>query len=72
MASLTTQEVAEQLGVSRRRVQQFINEGRLPAEKKGRDWLIKDEDLHLVADRKPGRRPANQPANEVSTETKQK
>lgn len=37
------------------RVHQLINEGRLPAEKMGRDYLIKEDDLKLVEDRKPGR-----------------
>ena len=55
MGELTTKEVAERLGISVTRVQQLILAGRLPAEKKGRDYFIKDEDLKLVADRKPGR-----------------
>jgi hypothetical protein len=29
----------------------------LPAEKFGRDYMIKEEDLELVADRTPGRPP---------------
>ena len=37
------------------RVQQLIWEGRLPAEKMGRDYFIKEDDLKLVQDRKPGR-----------------
>lgn len=52
---LTTKETAERLKVSVRRVHQFIEDGRLPAEKLGRDYFIKDEDLKLVEDRKPGR-----------------
>jgi excisionase family DNA binding protein len=53
---LTTQEVAERLGVTVGRVHHFISEGRLPsAEKKGRDYLIDDKDLKLVKNRKPGR-----------------
>jgi excisionase family DNA binding protein len=55
MKLLTTQESAERLGVTVRRVQAMIRDGRLPAEKMGRDWFIKEEDLELVADRKPGR-----------------
>lgn len=57
MALLTTAEVAERLGVSSRRVHQFIAEGRLPAEKKGRDYLIDEKDLAKVKNRKPGRPP---------------
>lgn len=55
MKLLTTKEVAERLGVTVKRVQQLIAAGRLPAEKMGRDYFIKEADLKLVADRKPGR-----------------
>ena len=55
--TLTTQEAAERLGISAIRVRQLIGAGRLPAEKFGRDYMIKEEDLELVADRKPGRPP---------------
>lgn len=51
---LTTGEVADRLGVSRRRVRQFIEAKRLPAEKFGRDYQINPADLPLVGDRKPG------------------
>lgn len=52
---LTTAEVAEELFISKRRVQALIKAGRLPAKKVGRDWLIKKTDLDLVTDRSPGR-----------------
>lgn len=48
-------EAAEKLGVSRWRVNQFINEGRLPAQKIGRSYIIKETDLNLVRKRKIGR-----------------
>jgi excisionase family DNA binding protein len=57
MELITTRDAAEKLGVSILRVQQLIWDGRLPAQKMGRDYLIKKEDLKLVADRKPGRPP---------------
>jgi len=57
MKLLTTEEAAERLGVTKRRVQAMIRDGRLPAEKMGRDWFIREEDLAIVADRKPGRPP---------------
>jgi excisionase family DNA binding protein len=57
MKLLTTREVAEILRVTQTRVQQLILEGRLPAQKMGRDNFIKEEDLKLVADRKVGRPP---------------
>lgn len=59
MSLLTTPEAAERLGVTVTRVQQMIAAGRLPAEKMGRDYFIKEEDLKLVEDRKPGRPPKN-------------
>lgn len=52
---LTTQQVADRLNLSRGRVQAMIKSGRLPATKPGRDWLIEEEDLKLVMNRKPGR-----------------
>lgn len=50
---------AAALGISQRRVRQLITDQRLPAEKKGRDYLISEKDLKLVADRKPGRPSTN-------------
>jgi len=58
---LTTKEAAESLGVNRSRVRQFILEGRLLAQKVGRDWIIKEEDLESARDRKPGRPPLDKP-----------
>jgi len=52
---LTTKEVAEKLGVSVGRVQQFIAEGRLPAMKIGQTNLVRESDLKLVENRKTGR-----------------
>jgi excisionase family DNA binding protein len=52
---LTTPQAAEKLGVSTARVRQLILEGRLPSQQFGRDHLIKESDLDLVADRKTGR-----------------
>ncbi|OLE51284.1 MAG: hypothetical protein AUG51_23975 [Acidobacteria bacterium 13_1_20CM_3_53_8] len=54
---LTTPQVAERLGVTVRRVQALIKAGRLPSQQYGRDHLIKEKDLALVAERKPGRPP---------------
>lgn len=58
---LTTNEVAERLNVSQRRVRALIETGRLPSQQYGRDHLIKESDLKLVADRPTGR-PRKQPA----------
>lgn len=63
---LTTPEVAVRLNVSVRRVQALIEAGRLPSQQYGRDHLIKEVDLKLVEDRKPGRPPK---AKSEATET---
>lgn len=55
MDFLTTKQVAERLGITPRRVQALVTAGRLPAQKIGRDYLIKEADLKLVEVRKVGR-----------------
>ena len=55
MEYLTTKEAAEKLGVKIRMVQVLIQSGRLPATKFGRDYMIREQDLKLVEDRKVGR-----------------
>lgn len=57
MNLLTTKEAAERLGITVARIHALIRDERLPAEKLGRDYVIKEKDLKLVADRKPGRPP---------------
>jgi len=57
MQLLTTKEAGKILGVTAQRVLFLINEGRLPAKKLGRDFIIQKKDLKLVANRKPGRPP---------------
>jgi excisionase family DNA binding protein len=49
MKMMTVPEAAEYLGVIPRRVRQFIDEGRLPAQKLGRDWVINESDLKEFA-----------------------
>lgn len=51
---ITTVDAAAHLGVSVRRVQKLIADGRLPATKLGRDYVIRRIDLAVVADRRPG------------------
>ncbi len=55
MTLITTGQVAERLGISVRRVQELINSGRLPAQQFGRTYVVNEDDLKLVEDRKPGR-----------------
>lgn len=57
MNLLTTEQAAEQLGVTPARIRVLIREGRLPAARFGRSHMINEADLALVADRKPGRPP---------------
>ena len=52
---LTTTQAAKILKVNNSRVRQFILSGRLPAQKFGHIWMIKEKDLAKVADRKTGR-----------------
>ncbi len=57
---LSVIEAAKQLGISRIRVNQLINSGRLPAQKIGRSYIIRESDLELVRERTPGRPPKNE------------
>jgi excisionase family DNA binding protein len=70
MNLLTTPEAAARLGVTVTRVQQLIAAGRLPAEKMGRDYFIKESDLKLVADRRPGRPPKSSSNGSVTSKKK--
>ncbi|MGI9106048.1 MAG: helix-turn-helix domain-containing protein [Pyrinomonadaceae bacterium] len=55
---LTTQQAAERLKISQPRIYQLISEGHLPAQKFGRDYMIREDDLRLVENRpKVGRPP---------------
>lgn len=57
---MTTQEAAEALGIDRSGVLRLIRHGRLPAEKHGRDWWIKEIDLEAF---KAQPRPVGRPRN---------
>ncbi len=57
MEILNTATAAKKLNVSAIRVRQLSREGRLPAQKVGRDYIIQEKDLALVADRPTGRPP---------------
>jgi excisionase family DNA binding protein len=60
---LNTEEAAERLGVSPRRVQQLVKSGRLPAREFGGSYVIATSDLKLVEDRPPGRPPSKPKTN---------
>ncbi len=51
---MTTKEAAIYLGVDASRVRQMILGGQLAAEKGGRDWWIREEDLEKVKKRPVG------------------
>jgi excisionase family DNA binding protein len=57
MGLITTAQAAERLGISVRRVQELINSKRLPAQQFGRTYVVNEEDLKLVENRKVGRPP---------------
>ena len=61
---LTINQAAEELSLSRRRVQDLISEKRLPAEKVGNLHLIKRDDLKLVENRKKAGRPPKKKADD--------
>ena len=48
---LTTTEAAEKLGLSRSWLRHLIKQGKLPAEKIGRDWSILETDLDAIGER---------------------
>jgi excisionase family DNA binding protein len=54
---LSVRQAAAALGVNRQRIQQLIESKRLPAEKVGAFYVIREIDLELVRARKVGRPP---------------
>jgi excisionase family DNA binding protein len=52
---ISSKEAAEKLGLSLRRVQALITDGRLPAQKIGNSYVVNEKDLELVKERTPGR-----------------
>lgn len=58
MRLLTTNEAAEKLGISARRVRALITAGTLKAHQLGREYAIEEGALaHVTVYRKPGRPP---------------
>ena len=45
---LTTLEAAREIDRSPQQVSLLIMQGKLPAQRRGRDWLIKEADLQLI------------------------
>lgn len=61
---ISTTEAAEQLGITRQRVLQLIEGGRLDAKKFASVYMIHRASLANVEDRKPGRPPKAKEAKE--------
>lgn len=70
LISLT--EAAEKLGLTRKRVFDFIKDERLPAQKIGTTYVIRESDLDLIKDRKPGRPPKDNPSPAAMAKRKQR
>jgi excisionase family DNA binding protein len=70
---IDTNEAAERLGISRRHAWSLVRDGKLPAQKVGRTYVIKLSDLKLVETRPKVGRPskkssAKTPAISAETE----
>lgn len=52
---LNTKQAAERMGVTVARIQQWIWDGRLPAIRPGRDYLIDGKDLENIIELRRGR-----------------
>jgi excisionase family DNA binding protein len=72
MKLLSTSEAADKLGVTVGRVQQLIWDGLLPAQKVGRDYVINEDDLKLVENRRKVGRPPKDKAGTGSKASKKK
>ena len=70
MNLLTTQQAAERLGISQPRIYQLISEGRLRAQKVGRDYVIDEGDLKQVENRPSPGRPSKAKAKTNSKASK--
>ncbi len=64
MDLLTIKEAAEKLGVSARRVNQLIDEKKLPAQKIGSQYVIEEKDLSKVTIHGKAGRPKKAAAQE--------
>jgi excisionase family DNA binding protein len=55
MAMLTTTEFAQQVGLTRARINQMLSDEEIEGEKLGRDWMIDEKYVEVVKSR-PERR----------------
>jgi excisionase family DNA binding protein len=61
---ISTTDAAARLGITRQRVLQLIEGGRLPASLFANVYMIREADLKLIETRTPGRPPKSLPAPE--------
>ena len=64
MGLISTAQAAERLGISKQRVFQLIQDGRLPAQKVGPIYVIDAAVLKTVKRMKPGRPRTKKPKEE--------
>jgi excisionase family DNA binding protein len=69
-ALIDTNEAAERLGISRRHAWSLVKDGKLPAQKVGRTYVIKTSDLRLVENRPKVGRPAKKTPAKSGTKAK--
>ncbi len=66
---ISTTDAAAHLGITRQRVLQLIEAGRLPAKLFANVYMIRTDDLSLVEERTPGRPPGKaSTANKAATQ----
>jgi hypothetical protein len=64
---ISTTDAAAHLGITRQRVLQLIEAGRLPAKLFANVYMIRTSDLSLVEERTPGRPSKQHPAEKAAT-----
>lgn len=69
---ISVTQAAEKLGLSRKRVFEFIKDERLPARKVGAAYVIKEADLQLVENRQNGRPASDNPSKAALAKRKQR
>lgn len=72
MDLVNTKQAAERLGVSVARIQQWIWDGRLPAIRPGRDYLISLKDLDNIIEFRRGRPKNPEPQTKPTKKSKKK
>ena len=65
---ISTTDAADRLGITRQRVLQLIEAGRLPAKLFANVYIIRTSDLSLVEERTPGRPPKAKMAKVLQAE----